>query len=112
MRLIILLFVLLPVVGITQVNRSAKELAGETIQDYIGSKLFKNKGYKAVSFGELKQVDDKRSTILWSIAHSFEITEGGGSTFEKSPRKQQSYTFLFYLDDKMKVMKAETYYSK
>jgi hypothetical protein len=95
-----------------QINRSAKELAGETIHNYIGNKLFKNKSYKSVSFGELKQVGDRKSTILWSIAHTFEITEGGNSTFEKSAKMQQSYTFLFYLDDKMKVLKAETFYSK
>ena len=61
---------LLPVLSFAQINRSAKELAGEQIQEYITSKLFKDRDYKPVSTGELKTFHDKRDLdIEWTIQY-------------------------------------------
>jgi hypothetical protein len=109
-----MLFILfiLPVFTHAQINRSAKELASEKIQEYITAKLFINKPYRVVSFGEIKEVGvKKKDEIVWSIAHKFEITDGGKKSFDNSPEVSKQYNFLFYLDEKMKVLKAETFYS-
>lgn len=112
MRSLFLLLVIgLPGITDAQLNRSAKELAGETIQQYIVTKLFKNKEYKPVSYGELKTVGDNRSKIVWVLPHQFEIREGGEAPFEGSSKARQPYKFLFYMDEKMKVLKAEAYYT-
>ncbi|HEY6505519.1 MAG TPA: hypothetical protein VIZ28_16205 [Chitinophagaceae bacterium] len=111
MRSLIFLLLLLPALADAQINRSAKELAGETIEQYIVNKLFKNKQYKPVSYGEIKPVGDKRSKIAWVIDHQFEITEGGEASFERPAKIQQPYKFLFYMDEKMKVVKAVSYYT-
>jgi hypothetical protein len=92
-----------------QINRSAKELAGERIEEYIVTKLFKSRQYKPVSYSELKSYNDKNSSITWIIAHEFELTEkklkaDGTST------APVLYKFFFYLDDKMKVVKSEGMY--
>lgn len=111
MRSLFLLLVAFPVFAGAQVNRSAKEFATEKIQEYVENKLFKNKTYKPVSYGELKPFEDKKLGIVWMIAHKFEITQGGETSFEKSVNVQHAYKFLFYMDEKMKVLKAETSYS-
>jgi hypothetical protein len=112
MRSLLLLLIALPFFTSAQINRSAKELASERIQEYVMNKLFKNKQYKPVSYGEIKEVGNKKKTeIVWVIAHQFEITEGGENSFEHSDKTQQPYKFLFYMNEKMKVVKAETYYS-
>jgi uncharacterized protein YukJ len=92
-----------------QINRSAKEFAGEKVEEYIVTKLFKSRQYKPVSYGELKSYNDKNSSVAWIIAHEFELTEkklhaDGTSTVPVL------YKFFFYLDDKMKVVKAEGMY--
>jgi len=111
MRSLLLLVFILPFFAAAQINRSAKELASERIQLYVKNKLFKNKQYAPVSYGEIKQVGNKRSDIVWVLAHTFEITEGGQHSFERTAETRQPYKFLFYLDEKMNVLKAETYYS-
>ncbi len=92
-----------------QINRSAKEFAGEKIKEYIMNKLFKDMQYKAVSYGELKSYTQKNSETAWIIAHEFEITEkkkfAGNIIPESKPRQ-----FYFYLNDKMKVIRAEACY--
>jgi uncharacterized protein YukJ len=110
MRSFFLFLLMLPAFAAdAQVNRSAKEFAGERIQEYITNKLFKNRQYKPVSYGELKSYTDKNSLVAWIMAHEFEVTEkklnaDGTSTVPVL------YKFFFYLDDKMKVVKAEGMY--
>lgn len=111
MRSLFFAVLVLPFLAGAQINRSAKELASEKIQEYVVNKLFKNKQYSPVSFGEIKAVGNKRSDIVWVLAHKFEITEGGPSSYERTVTSRHPYKFLFYLDEKMKVLKAETYYS-
>lgn len=111
MRSLLLVLLVFPLLAGAQINRSAKELASEKIQEYIVQKLFKNKQYTPVSYGEMKQVGGKQSNVVWELAHKFEIVEGGKPSFGQAATIRQSYKFLFYLDEKMKVLKAETYYS-
>lgn len=113
MRSFFFFLLLLPVVTGAQINRSAKELASEKVREYVTGKLFKNKEYISISFDDIKQVGDrKKDEVVWAIAHKFEITEGGKSSFENSPKIRKKYSFIFYLDDKMKVLKADTWYSQ
>ena len=100
----------LPFAAIAQINRSAKELACESTKDYIANKLFKGEPYKSISYGELKAWNDTRSEICWTISHEFEVTEANSSGFSKATSESKQYSFLFYLDKKMKVLRAESYY--
>jgi hypothetical protein len=111
MRSFFLFMLLLPAFAAkAQINRSAKEFAGERIQEYIVNKLFKNQQYKAVSYGELKKYVQKNSGVAWIIAHEFEITEKKPFTGSITP-EPNIRQFYFYLNDKMKVIRAEACYS-
>lgn len=110
MRSVFLLLLIAPLFVSAQINRSAKELASEKIQEYIETKLFKNKSYKAVAYGELKAVDEKNSRIAWTITHKFEIA-GDSPAAQQSGKQPKAYKFLFFLDEKMEVVRADTYYA-
>ena len=110
MRIILFLLLFLPAFMDAQINRSATELAKENIQEYLTAKLFKGLPYQPVSYGDLTPRKDKNSDITWSIEHKFEITETQTQA-DKKLAVQKLYRFLFYLDEKMKVLKAETFYS-
>ena len=111
MRLFFLLLLILPVFAAkAQINRSAKEFAGERIQEYITNKLFKNQQYKAGTYGELKSYTQKNSEIAWIVSHTFEITEKKFYAGKALP-ETKSFEFFFYLNDKMKVIRAEACYS-
>ncbi|MEI9809821.1 MAG: hypothetical protein WDO16_19250 [Bacteroidota bacterium] len=107
MRSLILFLLALPVIAGAQINRSAKELASEKIGEYVVNKLFKNQQYKSVSYGDIKPYGDKKSPIAWSIVHKFEIKEANDNA-GKTANAAASYTSLFYLDEKMKVLRVET----
>jgi hypothetical protein len=98
---------LFPLLVNGQINRSAREFAGEQVQEYIKTKLFKGSSYKPVSLGELKPVQEKRNPeIAWTIEHTFEIKEHSVSD-QKAVSK--TLRFQFYMDEKMKILRAETY---
>ena len=108
MRVIFLLLGVIPMVSAAQINRSATELSHERIQEYLHDKLFKNKLYKPVSFGDLKFQKQNNSEATSFLVHKFEISSGSQSQ-EKLPNDSpQVHTFIFYLDDKMKVVRAES----
>jgi hypothetical protein len=110
MRSFFLFLLMLPAFAAdAQINRSAKELAGERIEEYIVTKLFKSKQYKPVSYTELKSYNDKKSSIVWIIAHEFELTEKKLNA-DGTSTAPVLYKFFFYLNDKMKVVKAEGMY--
>jgi hypothetical protein len=112
MRLILLSLFIFPVIAHTQVNRSARELASETIGEYITGKLFKNYSYKPVSFGELKTRKEKEDLeIAWTFEHQFVVTDTIFETDKKLITHSTSYKFLFYLDNQMRVKRAETFYT-
>jgi len=111
MRKYLLLFLLLPALMNAQINRSATEFAKEQVGEYINTKIFKGENYKSVSFGKLTSLKEKETGIFWFIKHEFEITPVH-SSFGKNEVVQQPYKFAFYLDEKMKVVKAEANYLK
>lgn len=106
MRIIFIALLLLPLAANAQINRSAKELAGDNIKDYINNKIFRGHTYKPLSYGELKPHKDN-TDIAWTIEHRFEISETSQMPVHKTADVQQDYKFIFYLDKKMKVLKAE-----
>jgi hypothetical protein len=110
MRSLIFLSLILPLFATAQINRSARELASEQVRDYVTRKLFKDQPYKSVSFGELKAHKENDSEIAWKIEHQFEITAVHKFS-DELPGTSKSYKFLFYLDSKMKVLRAESFFS-
>jgi hypothetical protein len=110
MRMILFLFLALPFVAGAQINRSAKELACESTREYLVTKLFRGDAYKPGSYGELKAWNNPRSGIAWTLEHQFEVTETNSSGYQKASEVHKTYKFLFYLDKRMKVLKAESYY--
>ena len=111
MRSFLFLTLFLPVFGTAQVNRSAREFASEQIQEYVTAKLFKDLSYKPGSFGPLKVYHTKKSTeIAWTIEHKFEITETQKISDQKTATSKE-YKFTFYLDEKMKVLRAESFFT-
>ncbi len=110
MRVILLLSLILPVIVNAQINRSATEFAKDNISEYITTKLFKCNFYKPFSYSELKLWEDKNAGITSLIEHKFEITEIQTNSGKKTSI-QKPYTFTFYFNEKMKVVRAETYYS-
>ena len=109
MRIIFFLLVLFPVLTQAQINRSATEFAKEKIGEYITTKLFKGNPYQPLSFGELKEWNEKSSAIKWSINHKFEITETQNN-YGKKISVQKPCKFIFYFDDRMNIVRAETSY--
>jgi len=107
--LIILLFATIVAADISgQENRSATELAKENIAEYLSRKLFSGKNYLPESFQVLKSFEAPfKTNITWTIGHEFSVTESSVSANEK--RKKSRYGFLFYLDKKMTVLRAESY---
>lgn len=110
MRIILFLLLAFPVIVNAQINRSATEFAKEQVTEYLTSKIFKDIHYKPVSFGELKPLNEKQHEISWSIDHDFEITESHDDA-DKKGLVQRPYKFTFYLNNRMKVIKAEASYS-
>jgi hypothetical protein len=108
MRSILFFVLLLPFFATAQINRSAREFAGEQIKEYVTTKLFKGLSYKPVSFGQLRERKEKNNTeIAWAIEHEFEMTDQK----DQKTISPKTYKFLFYLDGKMKVLRAETFMS-
>jgi hypothetical protein len=110
MRSILFIFLAVPFLTTAQINRSAREFAGEQVQEYITTKLFRDLTYRPVSFGDIKTYDDKKNKeIFWTIVHTFEVTDKP-KTFDQKAATTKQYKFLFYLDDKMKVIRADSYF--
>jgi hypothetical protein len=110
MRSFLFLALILPVFAAAQINRSAREFASERIQEYVTTKLFTDLPYKPVSFGELKTHEEKDLNVVWTIEHRFEITENQKTSDDKTT-VPKLYKFLFYLDNRMKVLRAESFFS-
>jgi hypothetical protein len=110
MQRIAFLLLFLPAIINGQINRSATEFAKENIQQYVTSKIFAGHHYQPISYGELKSRKERNPDIVWAIEHKFEITETQIDDAKKQP-VEKSHRFMFYLDRKMKVRRAETFYS-
>lgn len=108
MKKIIFLLLFIPAFANAQFKRSATELAKENIQEYLKSKLFKNPTYQPVSYGELTSRTESDRSIAWSIEHKFVITEFRIRDDKKNP-VQKLYRFIFYFDNKMQIVSAESF---
>lgn len=108
MRLILLLVMISPVFAGAQINRSAKEFAMDRVQEYMATKMFKNRSYTPVSYGQLKPAGQTGSKISWLIEHSFEVEltkeVDGEKIIARKPGK-----LWFYMDNKMKIIRADSY---
>lgn len=110
MRTLLFLALIIPALATSQINRSAREFASERIQEYVVTKLFRDLPYKPVFYGELKTYEEKSPEISWTFQHRFEITESRLIS-DKKTEVHRAYNFLFFLDKKMKVLRAETTWS-
>jgi hypothetical protein len=108
MRRLIFLSLFLPIISAAQINRSARELATEQIREYIATRLFKDKPYKAISYGDIKSYSVAHSPVYWIISHNFEIRDTEVA-FDKKTTTTKLCRFIFYLDKKMKVIRADSY---
>src|SRR4051794_30213152 len=107
LRYFTLLLILLPLLGTAQINRSANELAHETVSNYIKQKLFSNAPYNAGKYGELQPYGRKNGEMVWMISHDFEIMEPTFTTDKRLLQARQCH-FMFYLDKKLKVVRADS----
>ena len=111
MRSFLLSLLILPVMSSAQINRSAREFASEQVRQYVTTKLFQDLSYKSISFGQIKTFQDKRNReIVWTIEHTFEISDSR-KAYDQKPPVPKEYKFQFYLDDKMKVVRADSYFT-
>ena len=107
MRIILFLSLLFPVVVNAQFKRSATELAKENIREYLTGKLFKNRPYQSISYGDLTPLKGNDPEVGSYIKHQFAITETQIHG-DKKDSVQRAYKFIFYLDNKMSVLGAES----
>lgn len=108
MRIVILVLLVVPFFATAQINKSANELAKEVTREYLVTKLFRGKNYQPIRYGELKAKNDKRSSVAWTLEHDFEVTDMEPSGFNNFQNKN-FYSFLFFLDKRMKIVKAESF---
>ena len=109
MRVVFFLATVLPAFLHGQINRSATELAKENIHNYLSDKIFKEAPYQPISYGELKPEKERNADAKWSIVHKFKITETEIEA-DKKLSIQKPYNFIFYLDDRMQVIRARSYF--
>lgn len=109
MRVMLFLLICFPLFTQAQINRSANELARERVREYIITKIFRDGLYQPGNYSPLKELKQPQSEISWSIRHRFEIVD---SQFvaDKKIAVRTTYYFSFYLDKKLKVVAAESYY--
>ncbi|MES2881316.1 MAG: hypothetical protein V4676_04150 [Bacteroidota bacterium] len=107
MRLLpILLLIAISSAG--QINRSANQLAVENIGWFVTEKLFKSNTYQPLKFVNLQSVERADDKITrWRMHHQFCINGNCTAEEKKLPCAGNHYNFIFYLDEKMKVVLAE-----
>jgi hypothetical protein len=109
MRILLFAVIVLPAFVHGQINRSATELAKENIRSYLTRKIFKAEPYQPISYVELKPEQIRDVDARWSIVHKFKITETEVEASKKFS-VQKPYNFIFYLDDRMEVIGARSYF--
>ncbi len=107
MRLLpILLFIAIS--SPAQINRSARQLAVENIGAFVTEKLFKSNTYQPLKSFDLQSVERVEDKITrWRMKHQFCIDGSCLAEEKKLPCAGNHYNFVFYLDEKMKVVLAE-----
>lgn len=104
MRSVFLLVLLVSFSARAQINRSATELACEKIRDYVTTKVFHDSSYTMVSVGKLEAFPEYDRNIKWVLQQQFTMQPGK----EKGKSEARPYLFVFYLDKKMNVFRAES----
>lgn len=106
MRTSLIFLLLFPIFASAQINRSAKELAGENIEVYL-KKIFKNQPHNVISLGEPQQYLSNVIDADWMINCRVSSVE---KKMSKGTGTEQTLSdFRFYLDKKMQVVFAEAY---
>jgi hypothetical protein len=109
MRVLLFAVIIIPTFVHGQINRSATELAKENIRNYLTGKIFKAEPYQPIFYGELKHEKERSVDARWSIVHKFKITETEMEA-DKKFSVQKPYNFIFYLNDRMEVVRARSYF--
>ena len=109
MRLLLILLLAAPLISFAQINRSANEVAQSVTKEYIVNKVFRDKAYRPVWYGPLRERVDKKDGTNWIIEHRFEIADKQPSSFNNESAPKKEYSFVFFLDKRMKVLKAESF---
>jgi hypothetical protein len=107
MRLTIL-FLLICFHAHSQVNRSALELARENTEDFLTTKIFRNQTYRPITFSTLEPYKNYDPDISWVLEHKCEVLNTT-RRFGKDTSTYTTYKFVFYLDRKLKVFRAESF---
>ena len=109
MRLLLILLLAVPFLSDAQINRSANEVAHAVTKDYIVNKVFRDKVYNPVWYGPLRERVDKKEGTNWIIEHRFEIADKQSSSFNNHAAAKKEYSFMFFLDKRMKIVRAESF---
>ncbi|MFL5772833.1 MAG: hypothetical protein ACJ75F_06735 [Flavisolibacter sp.] len=108
MRILLIILLAIPFCSRAQVNKSAVKLAHENIEEYLKSKLFRNKLFTSVSYGQLKERKEKDNETVWEMDHVFFVLDETQPQEKSSNSAKQEYYFTFYFDRKMNVTRAES----
>ena len=109
MKILFFALLMLPLFSYAQVNRSVKQLAKENTNAYL-SNIFKGRTYKLLSSGELKTFDTKKANIAWTLDLEVEATETLKVTDTSSKTIRHLYSFRFFLDRRLEVLKSDCYF--
>jgi hypothetical protein len=104
---IVFILLLLPVLSHAQINRSAKELAQENIEEYLSKKIFKNQPFQSGTIGELVSYRLNGAGISWKVQYQVDLKENQPEA--DSTRKVPS-KFTFYLDREFVVLLADRWF--
>ena len=108
MRISFLICLVLAFSAQGQINHSATELAKENVQEYLVKKIFRNKVFRPLEYGSLEPYAHYDPDISWVFEQRCEVTQT-----VRYPGKDSTYTlpykFVFYLDSKLKVFRAESF---
>ena len=104
---IAIILLLLPVLTHAQINRSARELAQENIEEYLSKKIFKDQPIQPGTIEELVTYQPNRAGITWKVQYKMELKEkqSDGDSTHNVPCK-----FTFYLDREFMVLLADRWF--
>jgi len=110
MKIILLALFILPTIAGAQFKKSAQELATENITKYLSNSVLKDRVFKIVSQGDMKNFNSKDSDISWFVEQQVETTDAQKISDGSSKTVKQLYNFTFYLDRRFEVLKSDCYY--
>ena len=104
---IVFILLLLPVLSHAQINRSAKELAKENIEEYLSQKIFKNQPIQPGKIGELVAYQKNGVGITWKVQYKMDLKEKQNDT---DSTRNVPCKFTFYLDREFMVLLADRWF--